>query len=134
MVTWGVHGLPQLAAALLAALFGATIGIVGWTGDLETVGIGLLGGLLLLPSIVAYAVFRRPGRSPWAAQAAFVGPWLALIGWFVVGAWLDAQREVSDGSGDMAALLAVVVLLAGVSAYAALRWYDRVPAAPPGDG
>jgi len=112
------QALTTVAIALATAVFASVVILVGLTGDFEVAGLGALLPVYLLPSILGYAFFDYRAPHKKTRHVAYLLPLALLLVWLVVGAYLDAQKEYSDGSGDMALLAAAGLVVSGGVAYA----------------
>lgn len=105
---------------MFAAALASTLTILLWSLDAETIGLGLLVPLFLLPSIAGYLLARTLRPATRYRHVAYVVPWGALLAWFTLGAILESQAEVSDTGGEMGALLAVLLATSGAAALVTL--------------
>lgn len=109
--------LSKAGAAVACACAAGAAGALLLARDFEAVGFGLIVPLFLLPSIFGYAGVELWKPTSRLKHGVFFFPFIALEMFFLFLAFQDFKKEYSDGSGDMALLMAGVLLPAAVAAY-----------------
>jgi hypothetical protein len=105
-----------LVAAALAAV--ATVVL---TRDAETGVAGALFSVFLLPSISGIVLVEEWRPKGALKSLAFIIPLAVVELWLWLEVLADSGQASSDGSGELAGLLAFVLLVAGFAAFAASR-------------
>jgi hypothetical protein len=108
-----------------AATLGSVVAILLLTRDLEKVGAAVLGPLFTLPAIACYVLLVHTRYSKTTCNYVYWIMGLPLPLYWVYFSFLSTPGARSDSADDMAFLIAVCTLAAGVTAYVADQLWRR---------
>ncbi|MCK5612959.1 hypothetical protein KAR91_64390 [Candidatus Pacearchaeota archaeon] len=112
-----INYTKKLIICTLLSMFATAITAFIITRKSEVIAGASLFGLFILPSIFVYYTLDFFRKSHKAKTMGYVFP---IVGWaiyLVVCIILDAQRQSSEGAGEMAALILISIFFGGAVVY-----------------
>ena len=95
------------------SVLGNVIGLLGYAGNLNSIQLAMFASILLMvPTSVALGVELMRQQSPFTIPG-YILPWLGLLSWTVWVWWKDSQVKTSEGAGQLAVGLGVIMLFGG---------------------